>query len=155
LLLQRRRAKLGAVEQRSDHVEIYRRLLESWQAGNLDDVQRAMAPDVVMDVGGHNPLSGQYQGPGRVVAFTASMSQWVIPVSVETIEIGTTPELVRVLSKATVKSWEGEGVFDMVTLVHFDDDGLIDGIALRAVDQARFDRFMTLRGEQLDANSES
>jgi hypothetical protein len=135
-----------------DHAETYRRLLERWRAGDLIAVQRAMAPNVVMGVGGQSALAGQYQGSIQVITFTAAMTQWFLPVSVETIELGETPELVRVVSKATVRSWEREGRFDMETLVHFNEAGLIDGITLRAIDQARFDRFLALRGEELDGN---
>jgi hypothetical protein len=47
-----------------------------------------VAPNVVMNVDGHSALSGQYQGAVQVIAFTAAMTQWFLPVSVETIEIG-------------------------------------------------------------------
>jgi len=54
----------------------YLELLAAFATGQDDVLRAALVPDVVVDVGGDDPiLSGRYEGPERVMTFVATAAR--------------------------------------------------------------------------------
>lgn len=84
------------------NVEAVRRAYEAFERADLETIQKAFAPDVVLHVAGRSPIAGDYKGRDEVLGFlgqVVSLSDGTF--KVEPHDIVGNDEHVAVLSRAT------------------------------------------------------
>jgi hypothetical protein len=114
-------------------------LVNAYNAGDLDRINRALATDVVLFIPGFNAMSGTYAGRGQVISLLNQSHGRSLP-DLRVVERVEEAEEARVRVLAEAVSPTGEGVeVELWIRAQADFDGLIVQAVIQPEDQRAFD----------------
>ena len=127
---------------RHPHVELAHRVWDATARGDVDDLLRIYAPDVVLRVRGRNPLALEYKGVAAVLEYFARTAELVDELRSDLVEVygGENGALMRYRLQAS----HGDDHLDVE--IHLSlrvTDGRICELETVSADQARSDAFWT------------
>jgi ketosteroid isomerase-like protein len=124
--------------------EVIHDLYAAFRRGDLAEMQRLVAADIVLHVPGKSFLAGHHRGVGEVMAATARAATRLLPPTLKVVSIdeegeGSVTALVEVAVRAA------DGTTSAVRLrqsFRFAEDGRVIEARLKPEDQRRFDRLL-------------
>ena len=119
--------------------------LDAYRGRDVQAMQKSMAPDVVLEALGDNPLAGTYEGIGGVLAFISKSMSTFIPGTVAVDGVEVVGDEVHVVVRAEMALVDGTCVSAKVLQRYrFGPDGRVCWIANEAAENgAEFDRILT------------
>ena len=114
-------------------------LMNAYNLGDLDSINRALADDVVLFIPVFNASAGTYAGRGQVISLLSRSHARSLPVLdlLERVDEGAEAR-VRLLGRAVSRTGETADV-ELWIRAHADLDGLIVQVAIQPDDQRSFD----------------
>ena len=120
-------------------------LYEALSRRDWIDLQRRVAMDVVVKLGGESRFAGTYRGMGAVLALAARLEEHLVPGRTTLEDIRD--EGATVWARVTVavrRRDDGDIRATLNEVFRFDDHGLVREIGITAEDQAQVDSFLGL-----------
>ena len=115
--------------------DVVRSYIASLGAGDMDGVRKHLADEIVMHMGGRNPMSGDKRGPDEVVGtFEAITERTGAPISTELHDLLSTEDHVVALGRRTIA-----GVDAPAAVVYHLADGKITEIWVHEARQYELD----------------
>jgi ketosteroid isomerase-like protein len=107
------------------------------------ELQRRVATDVVLTLGGRSRFSGTYRGMGSVLALAGRLEEHLMPGESTLEDIRDEGHVIRAtVTVLVVRRDDGHMRATLHERFRFDDRGLVREVAIEAEDQAEVDRFL-------------
>ena len=123
--------------------EVIHAIYAAFRRGDLAEMQRMVASDLVMHVPGKSFLGGEHRGVGEVIALTAQAATRFIPSSLKVMSVEEEDDEATALVEVGVRAADGTTApVRLRQTFRFDQDWKVVEAWLKPDDQRRFDRLL-------------